>query len=233
MNIGNVEILSKVYLENTNETWSAAPNTTLLHKLRSHGDSKRMICAITTQYGVVRIALGDPVHDNERTSMLYLPPWFCNHIGVIGDGDDVPLEVRVERCEDLPCATSLTCEVLGNLPPDFQLRDVLEEPLSQLGVVQEGMVVPIPCFEGHADLFVKGCKPAACVFLDGTDIEFIVEEEQPQEDRSRIPTPMPTPMFASTAELMNVPMFPALESRTLASGPRAAFSGIGRRLNEM
>lgn len=234
--------MSKVYSEDfENETWSAAPTTQLLRQLHARGETARWIAAITTPSGeVVRIALGDPVRDN-FSSCLYLPPWFCMHAGLVGDGQDPHVSVRFEKCEDLPRATELVMQVLGDVPEDFSIRDVLEDPLSQLGVLQEDMILPIPCLE--ANLRVKRTKPAACVFLDGQNVALCFEEEiTPKAVVSRTATPMPTPVFASSFEDINGPMIPSMnlsssglntsQSRT-STNTRSTipFCGVGRRLN--
>jgi hypothetical protein len=229
--------MSKIYCEEDDNTWSATPTTQLLRQLHAKGETSRWIAAIATPSGeVVRIALGDPIRDN-FSSCLYLPSWFCMHAGIIGDGQDTLVSIRFEKCEELPRATELTMQVLGDVPDDFSIRDVLEDPLSQLGVLQEDMILPIPCLDGHAHLRVKATKPAACVFLDG-QTALCFEETPLQEVRSRTPTPMPTPFFSSSSprcEDFNAPMMPSMN---LGSQPQTStniacsFGGVGRRLNE-
>jgi hypothetical protein len=221
--------MSKVYSEHESidSSWCATPTSLLLRNLHARGETARWIAAITTSAGeVIRIALGDPVGDN-FSSWLYLPPWFCMHAGIIGDGSDDRVEVRFEKCEDLPKATQITVETLGEIPDGLDIRELLEEPLSQLGVLQEGMILPIPCVDA-AHLRVKQTKPAACVFLDGHDVTLCFEEKIPTQVKSRTPTPMPTPFF--TAADATASMLPAL---SLGAQPTGSFRGIGRRLNEV
>jgi hypothetical protein len=238
----DIMVMSKVYSEDyENETWSASPTTQLLRQLHAQGETARWIAAITTPTDeVMRIALGDPVRDN-FSSCLYVPPWFCLHAGLIGDGQDRHVSVRFEKCEDLPRATELVMQVLGDVPEDFSIRDVLEDPLSQLGVLQEDMILPIPFL--NANLRVKATKPAACVFLDGQNIALCFEEPaaQPKEVKNRTATPMPTPIFAASFEDFNAPMVPFMNlnsTRLNTSQPRTSsntrsiyFGGIGRRLH--
>ncbi len=226
--------MSKVYTEEQDTSWAATPTTQLLRQLHAQGETARWIAAITTPAGeVVRIAVGDPVRDN-TSSCLFLPPWFCMHAGLIGDGGDPNIAVRFERCVDLPRATELTMQILGDIPEDFSVRDVLEDPLSQLGVLQEEMILPIPCLDGHAHLRVKATKPAACVFLDGQNVALCFEQhETPTNAQSRTATPMPTPFFSPTD--IGAPMIPSmsLSGQTgTTSNNRSVFGGLGRRLNE-
>jgi hypothetical protein len=114
-----------------------------------------------------------------RAEILYLPSWLCETIGVEG-GEE--LEIEFERSENLQKATRLSFKVIGQIPGDMDIRDLIEEPLSQLGVLEEGQIVPVPAVEGTM-ILLESCEPDGVVFLDGSDIVMDLEmEEQEQEE---------------------------------------------------
>jgi hypothetical protein len=128
--------------------------------------------------GGIRICLGDPVRgteENARTKELFVPQWLLDASGFGGDGDEI--RISFERSETLGRATKLGFKVLGEIPDDLDLKDLLEEPLSQLGVLEEGMILPVPVLEG-VHLLVQTCEPAGQpVFLDGADIALEMEDD--------------------------------------------------------
>lgn len=253
---GTVQIFSKGYLAGEDETWNAVPSSGLLQRL--HEETARWIAVIDTPDGMThRIALGDPVRE-AGVSNLYLPQWFCHQANLIGDGEDRRVSIHFERCESLTKATQIVFVPIGHVPEDLNIGELLEEPLSQLGVIQEGMTIPVPCFEGNLYLQVKSCEPSYCVFLDGKEISYSIEDN---EHKSRTPTPMPTPLttpiFSSSSQpspdffSSMVPMVPLLPlsggnisqtgtatrrnivQRTSTSTLSFSFEGVGRRLNEI
>ena len=280
---GTVQIYSKAYLELEDNSWNAIPTVGLLGKIHtsaafgeprhsmpaaafSGGESARWIAVLgTPDGGVHRIALGDPIHELNGipgvvTTNLYLPQWFCHQANIIGDGEDRRLTIHFERCEVLTKATNILFTPLGEIPEDIKIGELLEEPLSQLGVLQEGMIIPVPCFEGQISLRVKRCEPTQFVFLDGKEVQYDIEEERQSFIENRIPTPTPTPLttpiFSSNSngnEIFSSSMIPMLGSSTAfhvatvdqtstvtRRGTRTStlttfisFGGIGRRLNEV
>ena len=166
-----VSLYSKVYLEQEDESWSARPSRRLLEDIhRDDEDSARWIAVI----GGVRIALGDPIVSATGRS-LYIPRWILDTAGMDGNGEDV--DIRFERSETLEKATRLVFEVIGEIPEGIHLRDLLEEPLSQLGVLEEGQIIPAPIIDG-VHLLVKACEPVGQpVFLEGAEVALEIEDD--------------------------------------------------------
>jgi hypothetical protein len=94
----------------------------------------------------------------------------------IEDGSEV--EIEFTKSEELPRATSLTFRMMGPGQSDIDIRDLLEEPLSQLGVLQVGQIIPVPTLDGSM-LLLESCDPDGVVFLDGAEIALnIINDEQ-------------------------------------------------------
>ena len=128
-----------------------------------------------------RISLGSP-EDGEGLS-LHLPEWYTQSIGIFGHGEE--LIVSFEKSESMTRATSLRFRTLEPVPDWLDIRDVLEEPLSQLGILKQGQILPIPVLDS-AVIIVEVCEPSDVpfVFLDGDNIAMevdTVEQEQEQE----------------------------------------------------
>ena len=182
-----VTVYSKLYLEQDDSTWCARPSRRLLknvHDIDEDNDSVRWIAVIrcpasasaaeAADKNEIRIALGDPVSSAVGLS-LYLPQWVLNSAGLEGTGEEV--NIRFERSETLAKATQLEFKVLGEIPEGIDLKDLLEEPLSQLGVLEQGQIIPAPLFDG-VSLIVKSCSPPGVpVFLDGAEIALEIEAD--------------------------------------------------------
>lgn len=161
-----VSIYSKVYIDD--DTWSARPSYKLIQTLHSGEGSARWIAVIQGKH----IALGDPIQSEGRD--LYVPQWFLEYAGVDG-----AMNVQFERSESFVKAQKLCFKIIGDIPDGIDIKELLEEPLSQLGVLEEGQVIPAPIFEG-IHLLVDKCEPDAIVFLDGAEIALELEEESPK-----------------------------------------------------
>jgi len=171
-----VTVYSKLYLETEDDSWSARPTKNLMRRLHSQ-DSARWVAA----FDGGRISVGDPVNTFTSSDALFVPPWFLETLG-LEDGAEVDL--MFERSESLPKATRLSFKVIGDIPADMDVRDLLEGPLSQLGVLEVGQMIPIPILEGTM-LLLQECEPENVVFLDGeADLE--IEQDPPS-----IPAPAP------------------------------------------
>lgn len=169
-----IKVYSKLYLETDDDSWSARPTKNLMRRLHSQ-DSARWIAA----FDGGRISVGDPVSTFTGSDALFVPSWFLESIG-LEDGADV--ELAFEKSETLPKATRLSFKVIGDIPADMDVRDLLEEPLSQLGVLEVGQMIPIPILEGTM-LLLQECEPENVVFLDGeADLE--IENDTPVETPS-------------------------------------------------
>jgi len=234
-----VALYSKLYLVD-DESWSARPSPRLLEYL--HGlegeDTARWIAVL----GGIRVALGDPEppsRDNRWKRNLYVPQWILESAGMAGEGEEI--QVRFERCEVLPKATKLGFKILGDVPEGIDMRELLEEPLSCLGALEAGQILPAPVLEG-IHLLVQTCEPeGGAVFLDGAEVALEIEEETPPTPPApRAPTPIPA---APTHEFFDQPMVPMVPvapqsiptaSRTTSCPSSSTgfvpFSGVGRRL---
>ena len=218
----NISVYSKLFLDSDDDSWSASPTTALMRRLH-HGDgSARWIARI----GEHRISIGDPVSgDNDiRKEVLYLPPWFNDSIGIV-NGELT--EVHFEMSEDLQRATSLTFKVIGDIPRDLDVRDLLEEPLSQLGVLEVGQMIPVPALDGVL-LILEQCDPEGVVFLDGADIALnIIDDSEPVPESvpESVPEPVHEPVYESDSydEPIILPNRPTTNSFI-------PFQGTGHRL---
>jgi hypothetical protein len=160
-----------------------------------------------------------------RAEILYLPSWLCESIGVEG-GEE--LEIEFERSENLQKATRLSFKVIGQIPGDMDIRDLIEEPLSQLGVLEEGQIVPVPAVEGTM-ILLESCEPDGVVFLDGSDIVMDLEmEEQGQEpvaEAEEAPKVKPGPKPVDYRYAL-----PASYYTFLTESTSSPFQGTGNRL---
>ena len=169
-----IKVYSKLYLETDDDSWSARPSKDLMRRLHSQ-DSARWIAA----FDGGRISVGDPVNSFASSDVLFVPPWFLETLG-LEDGEQVNL--TFQKSETLPKATRLSFKVIGDIPADMDVRDLLEEPLSQLGVLEVGQMIPIPILEGTM-LLLQECEPENVVFLDGeADLE--IEQDSPSPSAS-------------------------------------------------
>jgi hypothetical protein len=238
MSFYSLPVYSKVYMEVENEDWTAIPTTSLLHRIhQAHQSSIRWIAVLHYKEKEYRIALGDPVRDTSQ--VLFVPQWFLHQMNVIGDGEH--MEVSFERAETLPKATRLRFSIIGNnnnIPDGIEVRDLLEGPLSQLGVLEKNQIIPIPVLDHHK-LKVEVCEPADLVFLDGNDVAFEIEEPPvPSPPPSRQPTPFTTPITTNT-NIFDGPMISTItgaQPRTSSQRNNRVFipfQGSGRTLSEM
>ena len=166
--------------------WSARPSNSLVQRLHTHfpEGSMRWIAVLRVSGEEHRIALGSP-EDGEDMS-LHLPSWYVESIGIVGQGEE--LIVSFEKCERMTKATGLRFRTVDPIPEWLSIRDVLEEPLSQLGVLRQGQILPIPVLESSV-IIVEVCEPtdAAFVFLDGEDVAMEVEGLEEDEPAAGIP----------------------------------------------
>jgi hypothetical protein len=166
-------VYSKLFLDEEDLSWSARPNRRLLEWLHADDENSARWIAVL---GGVRICLGDPVRgQEERARELYVPQWILDSAGFGGEGDE--LRIRFERSESLAKATKLGFKIMGEIPEDLDIKELLEEPLSQLGVLKEGQILPAPVLEG-VHLLVQTCEPAGQpVFLDGAEVGLEIEDD--------------------------------------------------------
>lgn len=209
-----VTIYSKVFLEENDDTWSARPSNSLTRFLHSGEGSARWISQISDSH----ISIGDPVAGDDM--LLYLPQWFMESAG-IEDGSEIELEFK--RSEEMPKATSLTFRMLGSGAPDIDIRDLLEEPLSQLGVLQVGQIIPVPTLEGSM-LILESCDPDGLVFLDGAEIALDIINDEPPETEKEQELSAPEPFEEDT------PVIPPVYAPACAKPKFVPFQGLGNKL---
>jgi len=201
-----IKVYSKLFMEEEDETWSARPSRELMERMHRNEDSMRWIAVL----GNIHIALGDPIGDGVA---LYVPQWIMDSAGM-ESGEEY--DIQFVRCEEMPKAVRIGLKIIGNIPDDIDIKELLEEPLSQLGVIEEGQIIPAPVLEG-VHLLVQICEPAGAVFLDG-EASLEIETDAPVPLAPPAPAPAPED-FESLPDI----------SMPNPTGWRP-FQGIGRRL---
>ena len=176
-----VSVYSKVFLDG-DTSWCATPSRELLRRIHAQGESARWVVVIP---GHGKIALGDPCAMEGES--LFMPPWFN------GLEDGMEIQVEFERSEDIPRATRLVFKTIGEIPEWLDVREILEEPLSQLGVLSPGQLIPVPVAEGVM-LQLDVCEPAEpFVFMDGAEVALEVLDSAVAEVNAPVPVPQPEP----------------------------------------
>ncbi len=243
-------VYSKLYLPSDESGWSARPSVRTLERLHhmteDNESSQRWICVIGEGDQEIRIALGDPVSGGATYErQLYIPGWLLESVGLEGIGEE--LSVRFERSELLPRAQNLKFHRIGDVPEGFDIRELLEHPLSELGVIRQGQMIPVPVLEGTL-LQLESCGGAqgdGYVFLDGAEVGLEIEGDAPAAPPSppvaeRVPTPIPeAPWDLLPPSLTAPPPPPPPSSFPRGRGQRPAgtpsgfvpFSGTGYRLS--
>lgn len=252
-------VYSKLYLPSDESGWSARPNGRVLERLHQmvedEDSSQRWICVIQSEDQEIRIALGDPVPSEANMPnyerQLYVPGWLLESIGLDGVGEE--LTIRFERSEALPRARHLKFKLIGDVPEGFDIRELLETPLSELGIIRQGQIIPVPVLEGVL-LMLEECGGAendGYVFLDGAEVGLEIESDAPPPPLPVAPLPQerpPTPRPEETFETLLPPSYtpPVVQSslplprpptRGRASAPTTSssgfvpFSGTGYRLD--
>jgi hypothetical protein len=231
-----VTVYPKIYMSEEDSSWSARPSTMLARRLHSGEGSARWVACVKGSH----ISIGDPVSTDymgRGAEILYLPSWLCETIGVEG-GEE--LEIEFERSENLQKATRLSFKVIGHIPADMDIRDLIEEPLSQLGVLEEGQIVPVPVVEG-AMILLESCEPEGVVFLDGSDIVMDLEMDEPAgaagdagaagaagDANQVVPEERPPPKEQEPVDYRYV--LPASYYTFLTESTPSPFQGTGNRL---
>jgi hypothetical protein len=104
----------------------------------------------------------------------------------------------------------------------MDIRDLIEEPLSQLGVLEVGQIVPVPVVEG-AMILLESCEPEGLVFLDGADIVLDLEMSDAAEEAEPVPQVNPEPVDYRY-------VLPASYYTFLTESTPSPFQGTGNRL---
>ena len=201
-------------------SWSAIPSNSLVQRLHSYSieGSLRWIAVFRSGGEEHRIALGSPDGEDLR---LAIPGWFLDSAGLAGDGEEII--VRFERCETMTSARHLRFKAMEPLPDWLDIRDILEEPLSQLGVIKQGQMLPIPVLDSVL-ILLDSAEPAdEFLFLDGDEIAIDVAEPEP------LPEPEPEPVAENTP-LIPTPVTQTPVTQTPVTQGFVPFSGKGRTL---
>lgn len=133
-------------------------------------------------------SVGDPIQSDVKNA-IYLPSWMIHTNKYEGCGEDVLVEVITPS--DIPRVTRI---VLKPEDPLFLQLDVircLEEPLSSIGILQQGKTYLIPIKEMDdyiIPITVEVLEPANVVFLDGDEVPLEFVDIAPP----RPPTPIPS-----------------------------------------
>ena len=204
----------------TDSSWSAIPSNSLVQRLHSHSNegSMRWIAVFRSGGEEHRIALGSP--DGEDMQLV-IPGWFLDSADLPGLGEEII--VRFERCEMMTPARQLRFKIIEPLPDWLDIRDILEEPLSQLGVIKQGQMLPIPVLDSVL-ILLDSAEPAdEFLFLDGDEIAIDVVSDSPVAE----PEPEPEPVAEPVPD--NAPLIPQTVTQTVTQG-FVPFSGKGRTL---
>lgn len=206
-------------------SWSAIPSNSLVQRLHSYSieGSLRWIAVFRSGGEEHRIALGSPDGEDLR---LAIPGWFLDSAGLAGDGEEII--VRFERCETMTSARQLRFKPMEPLPDWLDIRDILEEPLSQLGVIKQGQILPIPVLDSML-ILLESAEPAdEFLFLHGDEIAMDVAEPEPEAEPEAEPEPVAEPEPLPVAE--NTPLVPTPVTQTPVTQGFVPFSGKGRTL---
>jgi hypothetical protein len=223
---GFVSVYPKIYMNVEDSSWSVRPSVMLARRLHSGEGSARWVACVKGSH----ISVGDPISDeliHSTEEILYLPSWFCEKIGVEG-GEE--LEIEFERSENLEKATRLSFKVIGKIPADIDIRDLIEEPLSQLGVIEVGQILPVPAVEGTV-ILLESCEPEGLVFLDGSDIVLDLEMEEDAERAEEAPSALvESPATVSEPIDYNYVLPMSYYNTPLTESTPSRFQGTGNRL---
>jgi hypothetical protein len=222
----NVPVYSTLYAGVDCGEWCARPTARFLQLL--HGSGAESVRWILTLEGM-SVALGDPIPDTQQAA-VYVPQWILDASSEdVGQGEMVSVECIA--AETLPRAIRLCFRVIGDLPEDVDVRELLEGALSQLGVLSLGQMLPVPAFEGCV-LMVEACEPADRVFLDGAEVALEIERDM--APGAAVVGAPPMPPVAPVAEAEAVPdffstgMIPVEEPAAAPQGNRLGGGGTGR-----
>jgi hypothetical protein len=139
---------------------------------------ERWICTLKRKQRVEKIALGETVpsvQDKEEFE-LHVPSWFIDSCEC--SANEI-VNVQFSCSSQLSRAMSLSFTLVGEIPEWLDLKDVLEDFLSQLGVLKRGQMLPVPLLEDGQVLLAHYESMDPHVFLHGDEIglELITEAE--------------------------------------------------------
>lgn len=143
-------------------------------------------------------SIGDPIQTDLKNA-VFLPMWMIDSNQYDGCGDETIGHIITP--DEIPKATRIVLKPVDSLIHQVDVVRCLEQPLSSLGVLQQGKTYLIPLSElgGYlCPVFVDRLEPADVVFLDGDEIplEFTqaVDYFEPPP-RPATPPPQPLPLL--------------------------------------
>lgn len=192
MRINGVKVYSSTHLEaNQGESWSARPSMRLLNEIMNREEDTARWVVILSSKGEperqFRICLGDPViSDDIYNKDLFIPDWLMSSLSLPLPTQQSDILLSFEPCERIKKAKRLGFTLVnGSVPEGIDIVELLEGPLSQLGVLQPGQIIPLPIFDDIL-LIVSTCESVEgdidnFVFLDGIDVVLEVDGESENE----------------------------------------------------
>jgi hypothetical protein len=188
--------------------------------LRIQSDEKEWICPV-----------GQPVSEQNLDDAIFLPNWMISVAGFKGEGEFVTI-TDLEK-EAFPEATKLVLRVVDSAFYNSQVKEELEQSLSEMGVVKKHTLLQIPIhglggFE--IEVFVAHTEPADTVLCDGDEV--VVEFEEPVDQvhvPQRPPTPIPPPPLPLPLPIEEEDRS-ILPFTRISTGEFVPFQGEGRTL---
>jgi hypothetical protein len=187
--------------------------------LRELDDTTRMFVYITNYNGeTLAIAIEGPHNETMDNDCIFVPPWVLERLNV-EDGAELMMDAILEP---LPRGEMVTIRPLtGSTVDGPMFLEGLTEALSQLGVVQEGLLNAIvdPSTDIVHQFMIENLTPLKVCLADG---ELRVEMARAM-DRPATPEPIPVPVMKDEDFDTVLP--------TVSKTGFVPFSGVGRRLD--
>jgi hypothetical protein len=169
--------------------------------------AKRIFAKITAGEHYVICALGQPVCSadvNITNSTLFLPTWAIQKLKLDGVGE----QLSVEWCSDeyFPNATQIILRPHDYAFYESDVKKELEYALTQYGVLELGICIPIN-LEGSEFMFdIIHLEPASIVLMEGDEVEIEFEKSFNQPE---------VPKKVSTVEVdFDSPILPSISIPT-------------------
>jgi len=212
-------VYSYTFMEDGQGPWWGIRCSTKFYQntLRELNDTTRMFVYITNYSGeTLAIAIEGPYNETIDQDCIFVPSWVLERLN-IEDGTEVMMDAILEP---LPRGEMVTIRPLtGSTVDGPMFLEGLTEALSQLGVVQEGLLSAIvdPSTGIVHQFMIENLTPLKVCLADG---ELRVEMARAMD---RPPTPEPMPVMKEEDFDTVLP--------TVSKTGFVAFSGVGRRLD--
>jgi len=188
-------------LPSTLNDWSAHPNERLFSVLSEMDVKERWICTLKKRSHLEKLALGQPIdstQDKEEFE-LHVPSFIINSL------ETKPNEVinALFSCSSqLPKAVSLSFKIIGEIPEWLDLKEILEEYLSHLGVLRRGQILPVPLLEDGQALLASYESYDPFVFLHGEEVGLDILEDV--NEIAKVSETIPEGIFRPTKDYENI-----------------------------